>query len=594
LGIDLGTTNSAVGVTDSGFPILLADAEGNRITPSAVFYPPGGGAPVVGGAALRARGLHPGDVVTSAKRLMGRRRGELRPEEAAGFPFVVTGAPDGPVRLRAGGRERAPDEVAADVLRHLKVVAETALETEVHRAVITVPAYFNDAQRNATKRAGERAGLTVERILNEPTAAALAYGLDKLSDQAKVAVYDLGGGTFDVTVLELADGVFHVLSTHGDTWLGGDDIDRDFAAWLAARCGVSPAGADAVRFVEAAAAAKIALSTDDETVVRLPFLEAASHQEIVVSRAAFEEVAAPTVRKTGAHCRQAVAAAGLDFADLDAVVLVGGSTRIPAVRRFVAEVFGRAPDVSQHPDESVALGAVIQAGILSGALRQMVLLDVTPLSLGIETFGGLMNVIIPRNTTIPAKAGELFTNAVANQDSMLVRVLQGEREMADDNWELGKITVPFTPGPKASARVGVQFRIDENGILEVLARDTATGADTVLEIADAAVDVADEEVERIIDASVEHAWADMEGRRLVEQRMKAEELVAAVDLAQAQLGATEVTDEEREAVADAVRAVHEALGAGELAALEAANRALDTLTEPLAAKLVEKALGGGP
>ena len=568
LGIDLGTTNSLVGVMDSGFPILLADAEGSRLTPSAVHFA-SDGTVTVGAAALRRRALEPARTVTSVKRLIGRRAGE--------------GDWQPPYDLAALGT--SPVQVSAEILRHLRGIAEQAMEQEITRAVITVPAYFNDAQRAATKKAGELAGLQVERILSEPTAAALAYGLDKLGEHRKVAVYDLGGGTFDISVLELRDGVFQVLSTAGDTQLGGDDLDRALAEHLA------PAGADPARFLEAAEAAKKRLSETESTRVELPFYDGTHSFAAEVTRAELEKLARPLLDRTRSHCLRALADAGLQAADLDEVILVGGSTRMPLVRQTVAEIFGREPNLSQHPDEAVALGAVIQAGILDGSLRNVLLLDVTPLSLGIETFGGLMNVIIPRNTTIPCKAGEMFTNAVANQSEMLVRVLQGERELARDNWELGRLVVPFPAGPKGSARVGVQFRIDADGILEVLARDTASGVDTVLEIRNTAVDVEDERVEAMISASVEHAFEDMNERVWTEARLKAEELLGAVAAALAQFGEA-VTAEERTGIETAAAAVRAVLDgpSHDARALKAANQNLDDATQELAVRLVEQAM----
>jgi molecular chaperone DnaK len=568
LGIDLGTTNSLVGVMDSGFPILLADAEGSRLTPSAVHFA-SDGTVTVGAAALRRRALEPARTVTSVKRLIGRRAGE--------------GDWQPPYDLAALGT--SPVQVSAEILRHLRGVAEQAMEQEITRAVITVPAYFNDAQRAATKKAGELAGLQVERILSEPTAAALAYGLDKLGEHRKVAVYDLGGGTFDISVLELRDGVFQVLSTAGDTQLGGDDLDRALAEHLA------PAGADPARFLEAAEAAKKRLSETESTRVELPFYDGTHSFAAEVTRAELEKLARPLLDRTRSHCLRALADAGLQAADLDEVILVGGSTRMPLVRQTVAEIFGREPNLSQHPDEAVALGAVIQAGILDGSLRNVLLLDVTPLSLGIETFGGLMNVIIPRNTTIPCKAGEMFTNAVANQSEMLVRVLQGERELARDNWELGRLVVPFPAGPKGSARVGVQFRIDADGILEVLARDTASGVDTVMEIRNTAVDVEDERVEAMISASVEHAFEDMNERVWTEARLKAEELLGAVAAALAQFGEA-VTAEERTGIETAAAAVRAVLDgpSHDARALKAANQTLDDATQELAVRLVEQAM----
>ena len=572
LGIDLGTTHSLVGVVDSGFPILLADEQGQRLTPSAVNYAADGSL-IVGAAALRKRALEPKRTVTSVKRLIGRRGGE--------------GDWQPPYSLRELGV--SPIEVSAEILKRLKAIAERTLEQSVSRAVITVPAYFNDAQRNATKQAGELAGLTVERIVSEPTAAALAYGLDKLGERQKIAVYDLGGGTFDISVLEMREGVFQVLSTAGDTQLGGDDIDRAIVDWLAE--GVSGNSALESQATPAAEAAKKRLSNEESTRLELPFFDGTNSLSVELTRAEFEKLIRPLVERTRAHCLRALSDAGVKAEELDAVILVGGSTRIPLVRRYVAEIFGREPDISQNPDEAVALGAVIQAGILSGSLKNVLLLDVTPLSLGIETFGGLMNTIIPRNTTIPCKAGEMFTNAVANQQDMLIRVLQGERELAKDNWELGRVIVPFPPGPKGSARVGVQFAIDANGILQVLARDTATNTDTVLEIQNTAVDVDDERVEQMIAESVEHAFEDMNERVWTEAKLKAEELLPAVDAALTQFGDA-VSEEERRVIEVAAASVRTLLNGSEhdAKALKAANTALDDATQELAVRLVERAM----
>jgi len=572
LGIDLGTTHSLVGVVDSGFPILLADEQGQRLTPSAVNYAADGSL-IVGAAALRKRALEPKRTVTSVKRLIGRRGGE--------------GDWQPPYSLRELGV--SPIEVSAEILKRLKAIAERTLEQSVSRAVITVPAYFNDAQRNATKQAGELAGLTVERIVSEPTAAALAYGLDKLGERQKIAVYDLGGGTFDISVLEMREGVFQVLSTAGDTQLGGDDIDRAIVDWLAE--GASGNSALESQATPAAEAAKKRLSNEESTRIELPFFDGTNSLSVELTRAEFEKLIRPLVERTRAHCLRALSDAGVKAEELDAVILVGGSTRIPLVRRYVAEIFGREPDISQNPDEAVALGAVIQAGILSGSLKNVLLLDVTPLSLGIETFGGLMNTIIPRNTTIPCKAGEMFTNAVANQQDMLIRVLQGERELAKDNWELGRVIVPFPPGPKGSARVGVQFAIDANGILQVLARDTATNTDTVLEIQNTAVDVDDERVEQMIAESVEHAFEDMNERVWTEAKLKAEELLPAVDAALTQFGDA-VSEEERRVIEVAAASVRTLLNGSEhdAKALKAANTALDDATQELAVRLVERAM----
>ncbi len=635
IGIDLGTTQSLVGVVDSGFPILLADGQGSRMTRSAVYYGINGAGPVVGEEAWRRRVTESGRTVVSIKRLMGRRAGEGDRMKDGGWngedghgPEVKAG-PDGMLGVVVDGRWRSPVEVSADILRHLKSVAEAALERPVERAVITVPAYFNDAQRQATREAGRLAGLQVERILNEPTAAALAFGLDKLGERSRIAVYDLGGGTFDVSILELNEGIFQVLATHGDTRLGGDDADLLLAQWLAAEMTgsmdllsgpanpevvpvgesgqaglkgsagaavLSPASAwasltalERARVLEAAIEAKHALSFAEETEVRLPFWRGSQSFVRTTRRRDFEELIRPLVERTRALCRKAMADAGVKPEDLQAAVLVGGSTRIPMVRQTAGEIFGRAPDTSQHPDETVALGAVIQAGILSGSLKQMVLLDVTPLSLGIETFGGLMNVILPRNTTIPARAGELFTNAVTDQPGMRIRVLQGEREMARDNWTLGEFEVDFEKGPKGSARVGVQFEIDADGILTVLARDTKTGQDQVVQIRHAAVDVSEAKVEEMIAQSVDHAFADMAARQWTEASLKSRELLEAVEAALPL--AAEVLDKQAQSRITSARVeVEAALAAMEPGRLIAANAALDAATESLAAVLVERAM----
>ena len=585
VGIDLGTTNSLIGIVEAGFPILLADESGSRMTPSAVYFPPGGGEPEVGTTALRRRMLSPERTVVSVKRLIGRRPGEMDyvPD------YETVNDTRGGLSVKIDERILSPVEISAMILRRLKAVAERALERPVIHAVITVPAYFNDAQRTATRQAGEMAGFTVERIVNEPTAAALAFGLDKMGERSRIAVYDLGGGTFDISILEMHEGVFQVLATHGDTALGGDDIDRAFAAWLAELAGGDLNAEARARLHEAAIELKHTLSSQESAEVRLPFLHGAESFVLTVTREEFEHIARPIIERTHRHCLRTMSDAKLAPADLNAVVLVGGSTRIPLVRRMVETIFERMPDTSQHPDETVALGAVIQAGILSGALTKMVLLDVTPLSLGIETFGGLMNVILPRNTTIPAKAGEMFTNAVANQKSMLIRVLQGEREMARDNWELGQFQLDFEPGPKGQARVGVQFEIDADGILHVLARDTKTNTDRLLEISHTAVDVADEKVEEMISASVEHAFDDMHERQWTSAKLKADELLEAVSSA-LPLAGEALDPDTYAAIRFAEKAVRAALAAEDLPKLKAANEQLDTATETLAAIIVEQAM----
>ncbi len=562
-GIDLGTTHSLVGVVDGGFPVLVPNKHGERLTPSAVWFRGGGGV-VVGREALEARAADAGRVAVSVKRLMGRRVAEAR---GAACGCALGAGPRGEAGLVVDGRWISPEEVSAEILRSLKGDMKRFCGKVVDRAVITVPAYFNDAQRSATKRAGELAGFSVERILSEPTASALAYGLDRLGGRARVAVYDLGGGTFDISVLELNGGVFEVLATNGDTRLGGDDLD----AALAAEWGIAAHEAERIKRV-------------------LGEAESVSESGREFSRAELERVCLPIIERTRTHCLRSLSDADLKPGDLDAVVLVGGATRMPLVRNFVAGVFGREPDTSQNPDEAVALGATIQAGVLSGAVQNVTLLDVTPLSLGIETFGGLMNVIIPRNTTIPCKAGEMFTNAAANQASMRITVLQGEREMARDNWRLGEMEVAFPPALKGQARVGVQFAIDADGILEVLARDTATGKDMVLEIR-SAVELSDEAVEKMLGDALDHAFEDMDERLFTEAKMKAEEMLPAVEAALEALGGA-VDGETRVQVLELSAKARESLAAKNAADLKNLLTELDRATEPLAAMLVERAMGG--
>ena len=581
-GIDLGTTNSLIGVYESGFPTLLADQHGNRITPSVVFYPKNGET-LVGREAERQRSLHPDRTISSVKRLIGRRIGEKGTENLLGNKGTAAS-------ITIGDRILTPEEISSEILKKLKSIAEDRLGATINRAVITVPAYFNDAQRTSTRRAGELAGFMVERIVSEPTAAALAYGLDRLADQSKVAVYDLGGGTFDLSVLQLDNGVFQVLSTHGDTQLGGDDIDEAIAELVSKKAGISVSSPAATsRLKEAARAAKEILSTADATEVRLPFLEDNRSLEISLTRAEIEQASAPIIRRTRALCMRALQDADLETTDLDQVILVGGSTRMPLVRNFVKEIFGREPNLSQHPDESVALGAILQGAILEGNLQNVALLDVTPLSLGIETFGGLMNVIIPRNTTIPAKAGEMFTNAVAGQSGMKIIVLQGERELASDNWMLGSFEIPFPPSQKGAARVGVQFSIDADGILQVLARDTAAGSEKIVEIK-SAVEVSDEAVEAMLAGSLEHAFEDMDARIFTEARLKAEEMLPAVESALEQLG-SELPESEVLVIKQQSSEVISALASKETTRLKQALAALDTATQTLATRLLDKAMG---
>lgn len=585
VGIDLGTTNSLIGVYDYGFPTLFANKEGSRLTPSVVSYLQES-SPYVGSIAERQGLLYPEKRIASIKRLMGRRIGD---PECKGWNNLVGMCGD-PIKIRVGEILVTPEEVSSEILKELKTLAQERLGIAVTRSVITVPAYFNDAQRQATRRAGELAGWSVERIISEPTAAALAYGLDKLADQSKVAVYDFGGGTFDLSILKLDHGLFEVLSTCGDTNLGGDTIDQALVDFLLdqLQCKNILDLQMLARLHQAIRKAKEELSFNEETMIRLPFVDGSRSEEITLTRIELEKIALPIIERTRSLCLRAVADAKLQVEDLDEVILVGGSTRMPAVRSFAEQLFHIPPNLSQHPDEAVVIGALLQGAILEGNLKNVTLLDITPLSLGIETFGGLMNVIIPRNTTIPTKAGELFTNARAGQDKMKITLLQGERELARDNWKLGELEIAFIPANKGEARVGVQFSIDANGILHVLARDITSGTEKIIEV-NHAIDVSDEAVEAMIADSLEHAFEDRDARLFTEARLQAEEMLPAVEKALQELNTLldpQVVASLRAHIADVTDAIEQ----GELAPLKKRLQELDEATQSLATLLVEQAM----
>ena len=603
IGIDLGTTNSLVAIVESGIPLVLADGQGRRLTPSVVRVS-AAGEPVVGWEAKRGRVAHPETTVTSIKRFMGRRGDEVDSIVAASA-YAIRAEGSGPVAVPLHGRDWSPEELSAEILKALRTIAAEGMIDRPEAAVITVPAYFNDAQRNATRNAGELAGLRVERIINEPTAAALAYGLGSLKEKSKVAVYDFGGGTFDLSILELNEGVFQVLATCGNTRLGGDDIDRVLIEHLAEQIGQAGGPSAATdpaiwaRLAEAAEEAKARLSTENEVAIALPFLAPGFSFEYTLTREQLERLAKPVVARTREYCLKALADAGLASGDLDQVILVGGQTRMPLVREFASGVFGcggGGPELntSQNPDEAIALGAAIQAGILSGDFSGMLLLDVTPLSLGIETFGGLMNVIIPRNTTIPVKRGEAFTTVADYQKEVLIHVLQGEREKAVDNWSLGRFTLEFEPQPKGVAKVGVQFEIDADGILHVLARDIKTGNEKLVEMA-SAVEVDDAEVQQMIEESVEHAFDDIEERRWIEAKLRAEQTAAATRKGLESLGG-ELADDQRGAIESALAAVESLLAkrgrdeAVTATELKEANGNLDDATQPLAELMMDRVM----
>lgn len=532
IGIDLGTTNSCVAVMEGAEPVVIPNAEGDRTTPSVIAKKDKD--LIVGKAAKNQLVTNPDNTIYSAKRFVGRKFNEIS-EEAKNMPFKVEKGANGEADINFDGKNRRPEEISALVLQKLKRDAEKFLGSEVTQAVITVPAYFNDSQRQATKDAGKIAGLEVLRIINEPTAAALAYGLDKKGSDKKIAVYDLGGGTFDVSILEIGDGVFEVLSTNGDTHLGGDDLDKKIMDWIIEEFrkeqGINLAEDKLAiqRIKEAAEKAKIELSSVHETEINLPFVTSdasgAKHLNLKLSRAKLEDLVMELIEKTVGPCQKALQDAKVMISDIDEVILVGGSTRMPAVQEKVKHIFGKEPHQGINPDEVVALGAAIQAGVLQGDVKDVVLLDVTPLTLGLETLGGVATPLIERNTTIPTTKSQIFSTAADNQTSVEIHVVQGERPMATDNKSLGRFVLDgIPPAPRGVPQVEVVFDIDANGILKVTANDKATGKSQHIAIT-GSTNMSDEEIEKMKQDAEKYAEEDKKKKETIEVRNNAESLV---------------------------------------------------------------------
>ncbi len=592
LGIDLGTTNSCMAVLEAGKPTIISNAEGARTTPSIVAFTEKG-EELIGLLAKRQAITNPKRTVFSTKRFMGRKLNSSTVEEdKKHIPYALTEAANGDVRFRIDGRDYSPPEISAKILRKLKVDAENYLSEKITDAVITVPAYFNDSQRSATKKAGEITGFNVLRIINEPTAAALAYGLEKKKNEL-IAVYDLGGGTFDISILEIGEGVFEVKSTNGDTHLGGDDFDQKIIAWLC-REFKKEQGVDLTkdnmalqRLKEAAEKAKTELSTSLETEINLPFITADAsgpkHMSIKITRSKLEQLTEDLVEKTIEPCRKALADAKISASDLKEIILVGGQTRMPLVQETVKKTFGREPHKGVNPDEVVAAGAAIQAGIIKGDVKDVVLLDVTPLSLGIETLGNVFTKLIERNTTIPTKKSQIFSTAADSQPAVTVHVLQGERPMSKDNKSLGQFELTgIPPAPRGVPQIEVTFDIDTNGILNVTAKDKATEKSQNIVIKSSS-GLSEEEVEKLKKEAKEHEEEDKKKRELVEARNQLDNMIYSVEKSMKDLG-DKITADEKKKVEEELKNAKESLKSEDAETIAKAKESLEKTTHSLAEK----------